>query len=128
MIDHYRNLSEIMSSSVIGLAFESVISSLTYYSSTIEAGQPFRQLQQHGMPLAVMDDIMRQKDPSLKMAVEAVLEGSPKLALEHIGGNLLESEQLGKDAAKLWLALDGDTRTNTILLAPTHEMRAATLQ
>ena len=41
----------------------------------VDAGQPFRQLQQAGMTTAAMDDILRQKNPALKAAVEAALAG-----------------------------------------------------
>ena len=41
----------------------------------VDAGKPFAQLQKAGMPTAVMDEIMRQRDPALKEAVEASLAG-----------------------------------------------------
>ncbi|MGU9962330.1 MAG: MobF family relaxase, partial [Candidatus Puniceispirillales bacterium WSBS_2018_MAG_OTU23] len=90
---------------------------------SIEAGQPFRQLQEHGMSISLMDTIMRQKDPSLKLAVEAVLDGNITRSLEHLEPNLIESFNLGKDAANIWLELDKDTRENTLILAPTHDLR-----
>jgi len=36
----------------------------------VEAGKPFEQLQQAGMHTAQLDQIVRQKDPLLKEAVE----------------------------------------------------------
>ena len=36
----------------------------------VDAGKPFAQLQRAGMRTAVMDEIMRQRDPALKEAVE----------------------------------------------------------
>ena len=41
----------------------------------VDAGKPFAQLQAAGMKTAVMDEIMRQRDPALKEAVEASLKG-----------------------------------------------------
>ena len=41
----------------------------------VDAGKPFAQLQGAGMRTATMDEIMRQRDPALKEAVEASLEG-----------------------------------------------------
>ena len=35
----------------------------------VDAGKPFAQLQAAGMKTAVMDQIMRQRDPALKEAV-----------------------------------------------------------
>jgi conjugative relaxase-like TrwC/TraI family protein len=90
---------------------------------SIEAGQPFRQLQEHGMSRAVMQDIMRQKDQGLRSAVEATIEGDIKFALDQLGNDLVKSEDLGRDAAHQWLSLDHETRENTLLLAPTHDLR-----
>ena len=42
---------------------------------SVEAGQPFRQLQQAGMATARMDEILRQRDPDLHEAVKAIREG-----------------------------------------------------
>ena len=41
----------------------------------VDAGKPFAQLQQAGMKTAVMDEILRQRDPDLKAAVEASPRG-----------------------------------------------------
>jgi ATP-dependent exoDNAse (exonuclease V) alpha subunit len=38
----------------------------------VEAGRPFEQLQQAGMRTAHLDEIVRQKDPALKDAVESL--------------------------------------------------------
>ena len=47
----------------------------------VDAGKPFAQLQGAGMKTAVMKEIMRQRDPELKAAVEASLTGDVKRAL-----------------------------------------------
>ncbi len=92
----------------------------------VEAGQPFRQLQQAGMTTAVMDEILRQRNPALRAAVEAVLEGEPGEAVGLLGSSVHEAawDELGRKAAEAWLALDPETRARTLLVAPTHEMRA----
>ena len=41
----------------------------------VDAGKPFAQLQAAGMRCAVMDEIVRQREPALKEAVEAGLAG-----------------------------------------------------
>ena len=41
----------------------------------VDAGKPFAQLQAAGMRCAVMDEIVRQREPVLKEAVEASLAG-----------------------------------------------------
>ena len=51
----------------------------------VDAGKPFAQLQQTGMKTAIMDEIMRQRDPELKAAVEASLTGEIGKAFEKLG-------------------------------------------
>ena len=47
----------------------------------VEAGRPFEQLQQAGMRTARLDQIVRQKDPALKAAVELLAHGRTVKAL-----------------------------------------------
>jgi conjugative relaxase-like TrwC/TraI family protein len=47
----------------------------------IEAGRPFEQLQEAGMRTAKLDEIVRQKDPALKSAVEMLATGQVSAAL-----------------------------------------------
>ena len=92
----------------------------------VDAGQPFRQLQQAGMTTARMSDIRRQRSPDLKAAVLAVLEGEPGTAVGLLGAGLVEvdHDDLAQMAARAWLELDADARARTLLLAPTHALRA----
>ena len=41
----------------------------------VEAGRPYAQLQEAGMRTARLDEIIRQKDPALKEAVEQLARG-----------------------------------------------------
>ncbi len=68
----------------------------------VDAGKPFAQLQAAGMKTALMDQIMRQRDPALKEAVEASLAGA---------------------AAARWLALPPQAHERTGLMAPSHALR-----
>ncbi len=92
----------------------------------VDAGQPFRQLQQAGMATAQMSDIRRQRSPDLKAAVLSVLEGEPGEAVRLLGAGLVEvaHDDLAEKAARAWLELDADARARTLLLAPTHALRA----
>ncbi len=92
----------------------------------VDAGQPFRQLQQAGMTTARMSDIRRQRSPDLKAAVLSVLEGEPGEAVRLLGAGLVEvdHEKLAEKAARAWLELDPDARARTLLMAPTHALRA----
>ena len=92
----------------------------------VEAGQPFRLLQKAGMATAEMNEILRQREPKLRAAVNAAQEGEPAEAMELLGSRVHEVpwDELGAKAAETWLALDPDTRSRTLLVAPTHELRA----
>jgi ATP-dependent exoDNAse (exonuclease V) alpha subunit len=48
----------------------------------VEAGRPFEQLQDAGMRTARLDEIVRQKDPALKSAVEMLATGQVSAALD----------------------------------------------
>jgi conjugative relaxase-like TrwC/TraI family protein len=50
----------------------------------VEAGRPFEQLQQAGMRTAQLNEIVRQKDPALKSAVELLATGQVSAALESL--------------------------------------------
>ena len=91
----------------------------------VDAGKPFAQLQQAGMKTAVMEEIMRQRDPDLKAAVQASLAGDVKRAFEKLGSNVAEvkPDNLAGAAAARWLALSPGERENTGLMAPSHTLR-----
>jgi conjugative relaxase-like TrwC/TraI family protein len=50
----------------------------------VEAGRPFEQLQQAGMRTAKLDEIVRQRDPALRSAVELLARGQSAAALERL--------------------------------------------
>ncbi len=50
----------------------------------VEAGRPFEQLQEAGTRTAKLDEIVRQKDPELKSAVELLAKGQVSSALESL--------------------------------------------
>ena len=91
----------------------------------VDAGKPFAQLQGAGMKTAVMDEIVRQREPALKEAVEASLAGDVGRAFEKLGANVAEvkADNLAGAAAARWLALSAEERGNTGLMAPSHALR-----
>ena len=93
----------------------------------VDAGKPFAQLQAAGMPTATMDEIMRQRDPALKEAVEASLKGDIARAFEKLGSNVAEvkPDNIAGAVAARWLRLDAEARANTGVMAPSHELRQA---
>jgi ATP-dependent exoDNAse (exonuclease V) alpha subunit len=50
----------------------------------VEAGRPYYQLQEAGMRTAHLDEIIRQKDPALKEAVEQLARGEIHVAVENL--------------------------------------------
>ena len=93
----------------------------------VDAGKPFAQLQAAGMQTATMDEIMRQRDPALKQAVEASLAGEIGKAFEKLGSNIAEvkPDNIAGAVAARWLRLDAKARANTGVMAPSHELRQA---
>ena len=91
----------------------------------VDAGKPFAQLQAAGMQTAVMDEILRQRDPALKEAVEASLRGEIHRAFDKLGPNVTaaKSRDIAGAVAGRWLALAPEAREKTGVLAPSHELR-----
>ena len=77
----------------------------------VDAGKPFAQLQAAGMPTATMDEIMRQRDPALKEAVEASLRGDVVRAFEKLGDNVAEvkPDNIAGAVAARWLRFVGES-------------------
>ena len=93
----------------------------------VDAGKPFAQLQAAGMKTATMDEIMRQRDPDLKQAVEASLRGDIARAFERLGSNVAEvkPDNIAGAVAARWLGLSDEGRRNTGVMAPSHALRQA---
>ena len=94
----------------------------------VDAGKPFAQLQAAGMKTAVMDEIMRQRDPALKEAVEASLARARSGARSRSSAaNVAEvkADNIAGAVAARWLALSPEARENTGVMAPSHELRRA---
>ena len=77
------------------------------------------------MKTAVMDEIMRQRDPALKEAVVASLKGDIGRAFEKLGSNVAEvkSDNIAGAVAARWLKLSPEARENTGVMAPSHALR-----
>ena len=93
----------------------------------VDAGKPFAQLQAAGMKTATMDEVMRQRDPALKEAVEASLKGEIGKAFEKLGSNVAEvkPDNIAGAVAARWLRLSPEARESTGVMAPSHELRRA---
>ena len=91
----------------------------------VNAGQPFALMQKAGMATAVMNEVLRQKDPDLKEAVARAREGEAGEAMTRLANRVTEHrvEDLGAEAARAWLALGPHDRDACAVLAPTHAVR-----
>ncbi len=91
----------------------------------VDAGKPFAQLQAAGMKTATMDEILRQRDPALKAAVEASLAGEIGKAFGKLGSNVAEvrADNIAGAVAARWLKLSPEERGRTGVMAPSHELR-----
>ena len=90
----------------------------------VDAGQPFRLLQNAGMRTATMDQVLRQRDPALLASVMHARHGEAGAAIRGLGERRVrevEREELGAEAARCWLALSPEDRAETAVMAPTHE-------
>jgi ATP-dependent exoDNAse (exonuclease V) alpha subunit len=56
----------------------------TRQHEAVDAGRPYQQLQQAGIATARLDEIVRQKDPGLKLVVEQLSRGEVQNAIEEL--------------------------------------------
>jgi conjugative relaxase-like TrwC/TraI family protein len=56
----------------------------TRQHQAVEAGRPYQQLREAGVETARLDEIVRQKEPALKEAVEQLARGSAKEAIDSL--------------------------------------------
>jgi hypothetical protein len=90
----------------------------------VEAGRPFEQLQEAGMRTATLDDIVRQKDPALKSAVELLATGQVSAALDVLQqqGRVKEipnQEERVRAIAKSYV----ESPQNTLIVSPDNASR-----
>ena len=100
--------------------------------SGIEAGNPFKSLQQRGMATAYLDQSLRQRTPQLHLAVSLVAQGLIEEGFEQLAeqGCLKEVDERDrvKQMATDYLALSEEQRNQTLLLAGTNQERLALTQ
>ncbi|MCY7286068.1 MAG: relaxase domain-containing protein, partial [Cyanobacteria bacterium CAN_BIN43] len=101
--------------------------------SAVEAGNPFKSLQQAGISTAHLNQSLRQKVPSLQHAASLAAAGNHADALQHLEavGRLTEIPDLderNKLIASDYLQLSPDQRQSTLVLVGTHKEKAALMQ
>jgi conjugative relaxase-like TrwC/TraI family protein len=102
-----------------------VIQGDTKQLQPVEAGQPFKQLQQAGMETVVMENNLRQRTDKQKAVVAQELSGNPTEAIKLHGDAIIEVEKdkLAAEAAANFLGLPFEDQENTAVMAQTRKMR-----
>lgn len=91
----------------------------------VEAGNPFRQIQKHGVAMAEMTDSVRQKDNSLREAVKLMnagkmRDGLAKLPINEIKDKAARHRQIATD----YLAQGADRKKSLVLTGTNADRRA----
>ncbi|KTC83702.1 MobF family relaxase [Legionella brunensis] len=91
---------------------------------SVNAGRIFGLTQEYGIKTTVMDEIVRQKNETLKKAVMASTKGNVQEAIENLEVKTLSThEERIAWIASHWLSLSPQERDKTLLFAPTHANR-----
>ncbi|MEG9436372.1 relaxase domain-containing protein [Edaphobacter sp. HDX4] len=96
----------------------------TRQHEAVEAGRPYAQLQEAGLRTARLDEIIRQKDPALKEAVEQLARGEVREAI----GNLKQQGRVHEiaDRQERIREIAGEyvrSPENTLVISPDNESR-----
>ena len=90
----------------------------------VEAGRPFEQLQQAGMHTAKLDEIVRQKDPSLKSAVELLAHGQTAAALDRFTTGPRSKEIPNpQERIRTIARIYAESPANTLIVSPDNASR-----
>lgn len=96
--------------------------------SSVEAGNPFRSLQAGGMQTYHLDEARRQKNETLRKAVQLVAAGQVEKSIDvledsgHIS-EISDAEERISQMADDFLSLSPEDRASTLLLAGTNKNR-----
>ena len=96
----------------------------TRQHEAVEAGRPYQQLQEAGMQTARLDEIVRQKDPALKEAVEQLARGDVFGAIENLDRQGRVHEIVGREERLSEIARDyAREPQGTLVISPDNESR-----
>ena len=92
---------------------------------SVEAGRPFAQLQEAGMRTVKLDEILRQRDPELKKAVEMLARGYVAAAIESLDIQGRVHEVIGREARISAIACEyAASPESTLVVSPDNRSRA----
>ncbi len=100
--------------------------------SAVEAGNPFKSLQQAGIETAYMNESLRQKNPELKLAVDLIADGRIETGFERLLANgsikTVDAESKAEVIANDYMAIPPEQRAKTLVLAGTNIERLSITQ
>jgi conjugative relaxase-like TrwC/TraI family protein len=90
----------------------------------VEAGRPFAQLQEAGLRTVKLDEILRQRNPALKLAVEHLAQGQVASAIDVLEqyGNVHEINQRA-DRFNAIAREYASSRESTLVVSPDNQSR-----
>ena len=101
--------------------------------SAIEAGKPYKLLQENGLETSVLDIFMRQKDERLKSAVRHMTHDNVTASFDKLREGIIEAHPEEQDMDKgptisevvvdLWATKSEDVRENTLVVAASNRIR-----
>lgn len=88
-------------------------------TKAVDAGSPFKLMQQQGMPTIALSNIQRQKEPELKKAVVEAAYHRPEQSLKHLKhiSEIKDRPQRHAVIAQQYSQLSEDERKNTIVVS-----------
>ena len=97
----------------------------TRQHEAVEAGRPFAQLQEAGMRTAKLDEIVRQRDPELKRAVEQLAHGQVGAAVESLDRQSRVHEVKGHEERISAIAREyAKSPESTLVVSPDNRSRS----
>lgn len=112
---------------VLAAGCRAVLVGDTAQLAAVEAGKPFAQLQAHGMATAQVGQIQRQKDPTLKRAVELSVSGNVALAVALLHKEVMQIVSAAdryRRIASDYVKLSPNERAQTRVIAGTRRARS----
>jgi conjugative relaxase-like TrwC/TraI family protein len=95
--------------------------------SSVAAGNPFKSLQAAGMATARLSVSLRQKDPNLRAAVDALADGATERGFSLLEQNgsivTVARDEIAQAIASEYLALSPAERQRTLIVAGTNQRR-----
>ena len=96
----------------------------TRQHEAVEAGKPYQQLQEAGIETARLDEIVRQKDPTLKEVVEQLSRGNVRDAMEKLDAQGRVHEILDRGERLAEIAREYAAKPEgTLVVSPDNQSR-----